>query len=557
MLRLPAELDQDIVSRLSWAAIKALARASKAARDAARRGVVSLEWGHWTAPLPAADLRQAFPSARRLVLKAALGYSGYIELEAFLAVNAAVLSQLQHLQLDGEAREAVAAMGTIGAQCPRLQCLEVLQALALPEHLQPLAALTQLTRLQVRLGSHQQLSYSALTSAISSITGLRELSAWGFVSGISSELRGTTALRRLSRLEFVGAEFCEQLQQDFGCLAAIPSLRALHLHECSSMWQPSSLSHLTMLEELALLGCMLAYTPFQLPISALAALTRLRSLDLDSRKRPQDLDQQALQELRPMLAGLGRLSLGGRIRGVGDLQLLGCIGCTQLEFLGFEGCAEPAAGAGPPLPGVSSLRLTSRVPQPLDPLVLRQAGLTSLGLLHCTDASCEHLPRAFPQLRVLQLGWRGVVGGAAELSAAGLAHLGALQHLQQLHLVHPQLKPSQLQQLSAISSLRRLLIQVKEPESIGDAMPLSEQPASALEAALAGLVGAASRRLRQVLFLASAASCWIGQGRREELQVACDRVVAGSGRQDLVAEVKRWDEDEAWEWMLGQQAAAP
>jgi hypothetical protein len=33
------------------------------------------------------------------------------------------------------------------------------------------------------------------------------------------------------------------------------------------------------------------------------------------------------------------------------------------------------------------------------------------------------------------------------------------------------------------------------------------------------------------------------------------RVVAGSGRQDLVAEVKRWDEDEARERMLGQQAA--
>ena len=78
-----------------------------------------------------------------------------------------------------------------------------------------------------------------------------------------------------------------------------------------------------------------------------------------------------------------------------------------------------------------------------------------------------------------------------------------------------------------------------------------EQPASALEAALAGLVGAA-RRLQQLLLVVSE---WVGQGRREALQTACDRVVAGSGRQDLVAEVARWDEDGAWEWMLGQAAA--
>jgi hypothetical protein len=252
-----------------------------------------------------------------------------------------------------------------------------------------------------------------------------------------------------------------------------------------------------------------------------------------------------------MLAGLGRLSLRlGCIRGVGDPQLLGCFGCTQLEFRGFTGCADPAAGAGPPLPCVSSLRLTSNSPQLLDPLVLLQAGLTSLGLLHSTDASCQQLSRAFPQLRVLQLG-RGSWDPRLEPSAAGLAHLGALQHLQQLHLVYPQLEASQLQQLTAISSLRRLLIQVDEESSRNEA-PLSEQPASALQAALAGLVGAASRRLRQVLLVVTE---WVDQGRREALQAACDRVVAGSGRQDLVAEVKRWDADEAWEWMLGQAAA--
>jgi hypothetical protein len=64
-------------------------------------------------------------------------------------------------------------------------------------------------------------------------------------------------------------------------------------------------------------------------------------------------------------------------------------------------------------------------------------------------------------------------------------------------------------------------------------------------------VGTATSRLREVLLLVSG---WVGQVRREALQAACDRVVAGSGRQELVAEVKRWDEDEAWERMLGQAA---
>ena len=100
MLGIPAELDQDRVSRLRWPAIKALARASKAARDAARRRVVSLEWGHKDAPLPVTDLRRAFPAARRLALRALGGSAS--DLRAFLAANSAFLSQLQHLLVVGE-----------------------------------------------------------------------------------------------------------------------------------------------------------------------------------------------------------------------------------------------------------------------------------------------------------------------------------------------------------------------------------------------------------------------------------------------------------------------
>ena len=170
MLGIPAELEQEVVSRLSWPAIKALARASKASRDAARRRVMSLEWGDGSAPLPVTDLRRAFPAARRLGLGALGGRAS--NMEAFLAANSALLSQLQHLQLYRGVNQAMEhLLAAIVMQCPRLQCLDV-QHLDLPE-LQPLAGLTQLTRLQ--LGIPHQLGFSALTSAISGITGLREL----------------------------------------------------------------------------------------------------------------------------------------------------------------------------------------------------------------------------------------------------------------------------------------------------------------------------------------------------------------------------------------------
>jgi hypothetical protein len=528
MLGIPAELEEEIVSRLSWSAVKALARVSKAGCDAARQRVLSLEWDYRSGPPPLVDLLMMFPAARRLAL-AASDTSGP---QGFFAAKGPFLAQLEHLQLFGMESAAVVdrvlLLDTIAAQCPRLQDLDALGTF-FPQ-LQPLAALTQLTRLQLDGSESHRHSYSALTSAISGLTGLK-LHAWDFDINSSSELRGTTALQRLSRLELnVNG------QADFGCLAAIPSLRCLRLTECLFEDEPSSLSRLTMLEELAL-DCGNAGKPFQIPIGALAALTSLRSLELHHSTwlnstlafKRKDLGQQQLQQLQHMLAGLDRLSGLGRIHGVGDPQLLGCIGCTQLEFEGFEGCAEPAAGAAPPLPRLSSLRLTSRQQQ-LDPLVLLQRGLTSLSLRHVTDASCQQLPQAFPQLRVLQLGcgrcWRPSPGP----SAAGLAHLGALQQLQQLHLVHPQLKLPELQQLAAITGLRRLLIQVMQEEEPGDDdAPVGRQPASALEPVLTGL--AASSALKQLLLVAYDS---ISLGRREALQAACDRVVAGSGRQDLV-----------------------
>jgi hypothetical protein len=132
------------------------------------------------------------------------------------------------------------------------------------------------------------------------------------------------------------------------------------------------------------------------------------------------------------------------------------------------------------------------------------------------------------------------------VSAAALAHLGALQHLQLLCLEHTQLEPAHLQQLAAITSLRGLVIFMHEESSDRD-LPISSQPASALEPALAAL--GACHHVRHLLL---AAPDHVSQGRREQLQEACDRVVAGSGRQDLVAEVESWGEDDAWEWMLGQ-----
>jgi hypothetical protein len=78
------------------------------------------------------------------------------------------------------------------------------------------------------------------------------------------------------------------------------------------------------------------------------------------------------------------------------------MGCTNLCFGGFHGCAAPA-GDTPLLPS-SVVRLQLTRPGALCPLVLRQAGLTSLSLQgKCSDAECRALAGAFPQLRALQL----------------------------------------------------------------------------------------------------------------------------------------------------------
>jgi hypothetical protein len=129
------------------------------------------------------------------------------------------------------------------------------------------------------------------------------------------------------------------------------------------------------------------------------------------------------------------------------------------------------------------------------------------------------------------------------ITAAGLAHLSALRHLQQLGLVRPclALHPAELRALASITSMRRLVIslfcdiikQVREVEQV-----------------LAALA-AGARGLRQVFFVAG---CWGSMEQREAMQAACDRVVAGCGRQELAMEVRWVWENEAWEWMLAHPA---
>jgi hypothetical protein len=154
--------------------------------------------------------------------------------------------------------------------------------------------------------------------------------------------------------------------------------------------------------------------------------------------------------------------------------------------------------------------------------VLRQAGLTSLSLAEeeCSDADCLVLAGAFPQLRALQLCWRNS-DKQLGITAAGLAHLSALRHLQQLGLECPcsALQPAELLALACITSMRRLVISL-----------LGDEPVSEVEEVLPGLA-AGARRLRQVLLTVER------QPGTDAVQAACDRVVVKCGRQELVMKV--------------------
>jgi hypothetical protein len=278
-----------------------------------------------------------------------------------------------------------------------------------------------------------------------------------------------------------------------------------------------------------------------LPTSGIAALTNLTSLDIgssDYMPEDLDLDQGQLQQLQRVLGGLDKLVLGC-FTDVQDASLLASIGCTDLCFGGFRGCAAPAGCAALLPSSVVRLQLTSQ--GALCPLLLRQAGLTSLRLAEegCDDDDCEALAGAFPQLWALQL-----TSDTHEcITAGGLAHLSALQHLGQLSLIWPcsTFQPAELQALAGISSMRRLVISLSRNEQVRE-----------VEEAQAGL-GAGAKGLGQVL-LTVESSC--GKEQREALQAACDRVVARCGRQELVMEVRRqiWDSD-VWEWMLAHPVA--
>jgi hypothetical protein len=101
MLGLPAELEREVIARLSWAALKSLALACKAARAACFERVGALRWEHHKDALPVVDLSAAFPSATRLVLG---GWSRTVPspAAAFLDANHALLAQLESIDLDDD-----------------------------------------------------------------------------------------------------------------------------------------------------------------------------------------------------------------------------------------------------------------------------------------------------------------------------------------------------------------------------------------------------------------------------------------------------------------------
>jgi hypothetical protein len=364
-----------------------------------------------------------------------------------------------------------------------------------------------------------------------------------------SSLRRVPALQSLTSLQLSSVWFGHGV--DFGCLGDLPSLRALRLAGCNYQGRDmGALSRLTQLESLAIVDTDEEGHGYEPPISGIAALTRLTSLDI-SIAFPEygswspDLDEGRLRQLQPVLGGLARLGLN-TFGGVQDAALLAGIGCTALSCHGFEGCAEPP-GSGPLLPRLVSLQLTASRQGALCPLVLRHSGLTSLSLLPdrdipwspWSDADCPALAGAFPQLRALQL-------TCLDVSAASLAHLSALQQLQQLGLARwcSLLGAAELRALGSLPRLRRLVVGL--PRCWYSDGGLGQQPVAEVEAMLARLAAGGSALREVVVAVPNAMS----RHRREATELACDRAVGGSGRQDLAMEVRRIGAEEAWEWML-------
>jgi hypothetical protein len=409
--------------------------------------------------------------------------------------------------------------------------------------------LTRLTRLELDfVPCGVRCTYAAFVSAISSIRGLRDLDIASIdVLPPTSQEATTAPFRSLTRLQLCRGNFAGGVELDR--LAGLTSLQTLSIAASDFNGSISSLSRLTQLEALAFRVNKGRLGVYELPTSSIAALTNLTSLDigrpsLSSPQAPVHLDQAQLQQLQPVLGGLNRLKMGC-FRGVQDAALLEGIGCTDLRCGGFEGCAEPPPGSGRLLPSVASLQLWG----PLCPMVLRQAGLTSLSLLgDCSDDDCRALACAFPQLRALQLACPGE--GRPGISAAGLAHLSALQQLQQLGLVVPdRIGAAELRALASLPGVRRLVISLAKRGHGQLRLGFGAQPV-VLEEVLANLAGAC-RALREVVL---ALPCWVRMSRWEALCQACDRVVGRYGRQELAVEVKRMGDDDAWEWMLAGPA---
>jgi hypothetical protein len=536
MLGLPAELECEVIARLSWAARKSLAQACKAARAACFERVGALRWEHHKDAPPGVDVSGALPSATRLALGGLSGGFRAFSPAAFLDANHALLAQLERIDVLDELHNFEdLLLATLAQRCPRLTSLQLPPGIFSHSWaLRHLAALTQLTRLELHLDN---CSYSAFISAAHGISGLRELSLHDVRLKDTGSLRGTTTFQRLTRLEFCSVNIAGGV--DFGCLSPLLSLRALCFYYCHI--EPHSLSRLTQLASLTIIDNNDDNDDFELPTSGIASLTNLTSLDIGS-SAYLDLDQGQLRRLQRVLGGLDKLALGC-FTGAQDAALLASMGCTDLRFRGFQDCAAPAGGASLLPNSVVRLQLTR--PGALCPLVLRQAGLTSLSLARgSSDAECRSLAGAFPQLRALRLSWPLGASQPAGITAAGLAHLCALRHLQQLSLVRPfpALQPAELRALAGITSMRRLVISMWDVKHVRE-----------VEEMLAALA-AGARGLRQVLLT-------VGRSfGMEALQAECDRVVAGCGRQELAMQVRRVcaarirGEDAAWGWMLALPA---
>jgi internalin A len=273
-----------------------------------------------------------------------------------------------------------------------------------------------------------------------------DLSGWkytlrGYYTGLEFLTRMPPELARLTSLQSLNLDACQQLSGDLSPLASLTSLQTLNLSWCNQLSDLSPLSGLTKLQTLDLSWC----KHLSGDLSPLAGFTSLQSLEIS--------DFRYLSGYLATLGGLTSLQLvyDSDFEQLSDLSQLA--GLTSLQSLSISRC-EQLSDFSPltRLPSLQSLSL-SECEQLSDFSQLASIiSLKSLRLYRCERLSSNLAPlTALTSLKWLRL-------AACERLSGDLAPLADLISLEGLEFSEPIEFSDDLSPLTDLTSLHSLIL---------------------------------------------------------------------------------------------------